>query len=336
MTEYDSRIPEKLQLLRVGLGGKDDLAVFAYYPSAQQTNFANPSFCLAPSSDDPDTMDVSGAIEQTLHDLLDYGATADDVRQVMGLVPESELDATALEHDECIAIDLGWCVDGYLLGFEKLNPEASDVHAILNDAQIARIEELFDATPAKECLAEAVQVAHDPSCVAEATTQDPLADLTTGRWRAHLVMPGEPHATLASQTGYVTYEKAEAERLGGSLPLVEFYDVESAAVGPVPTPVNVFYMSDLLGGGIFDHVSGWESISLDPAGSPWKIEGDDLKRVADWLDTAHEALRGSDGDRAPEEANGAVSLADMEQSNRDAADALAGHETHDAREADTR
>lgn len=106
MTEYDSRIPEKLQLLRVGLGGKDDLAVFAYYPSAQQTNFANPSFCLAPSSDDPDTMDVSGAIEQTLHDLLDYGATTDDVRQVMGLVPESELDATALEHDECIAIDL--------------------------------------------------------------------------------------------------------------------------------------------------------------------------------------------------------------------------------------
>ena len=61
MEEYDSRIPEKLQLLRVGLGGRDDLAVFAYYPSSQQTNFANPSFCLAPASDEPGTMDVHGA-----------------------------------------------------------------------------------------------------------------------------------------------------------------------------------------------------------------------------------------------------------------------------------
>ena len=79
MAEYDNRIPEKLQLLRVGLGGKDELSVFAFYPSEQQTNFANPSFCLAPASDYPETMDVTGAIEQTLHDLLDYGGTEKEI-----------------------------------------------------------------------------------------------------------------------------------------------------------------------------------------------------------------------------------------------------------------
>lgn len=64
MAEYDKRIPEKLQLLRIALGGKDDLGIFAYYPSTQQTNFAFPSFCLAPATDAPDTMDIQGAIEQ--------------------------------------------------------------------------------------------------------------------------------------------------------------------------------------------------------------------------------------------------------------------------------
>lgn len=163
MEEYDSRIPEKLQLLRVGLGGRDDLAVFAYYPSSQQTNFANPSFCLAPASDEPGTMDVHGAIEETLHDLLDHGATADDVRQVMGLVQEDELDETALEYNEYIPIDLGWCIDGQLLAFEKLDPEASDVRSFLSDEQIAHIEDWFDVLPDGECLAKAEQVAHDPT-----------------------------------------------------------------------------------------------------------------------------------------------------------------------------
>lgn len=62
MAEYDKRIPEKLQLLRIALGGKDDLGIFAYYPSTQQTNFAFPSFCLAPATDAPDTMDIQEAI----------------------------------------------------------------------------------------------------------------------------------------------------------------------------------------------------------------------------------------------------------------------------------
>lgn len=41
---------------------RDDLGIFAYYPSTQQTNFAFPSFCLAPATDAPDTMDIQEAI----------------------------------------------------------------------------------------------------------------------------------------------------------------------------------------------------------------------------------------------------------------------------------
>lgn len=163
MAEYDNRIPEKLQLLRIALGGKDDLGIFAYYPSTQQTNFAVPSFCLAPATDTPDTMDVHGAIEQTMHDLLDYGATADDLWQIMGLTQEAELDSDYRDTGEFISVDLGYCIEGDLLGFEKLDPDTTDVHDILTDEQIAHIEEWADALSAKDVLPKAMQVMHDPT-----------------------------------------------------------------------------------------------------------------------------------------------------------------------------
>lgn len=163
MAEYDNRIPEKLQLLRVALGGKDELGVFAYYPSTQQTNFAVPRFCLAPATDAPDTMDVQGAIEQTMHDLLDYGATAEDLWKIMGLTQEEELDSDYRDAEEYIYVDLGYCIEGDLLGFEKLDPAVADVHDILTDEQIAHIEEWADALSAKDVLPKAMQVMHDPT-----------------------------------------------------------------------------------------------------------------------------------------------------------------------------
>lgn len=336
MAEYDSRIPEKLQLLRVGLGGKDELSVFAYYPSEQQTNFANPSFCLAPASDYPETMDVTGAIEQTLHDLLDYGGTEEDVRQVLGLVPRDELDETLLEYDDFTEIDLGWCIEGHLLGFEKLDPEACDVHSILSDEQIEHIEEWFDVLNASDCLSKAVAVAHDPSYKESSDKAAILADFTTGKWRTHLVMPGGHYG----RTGALTYEPEEAAKYGSGLPLVEFYDMSQDPVAfPGGQFVSRYYMSTLLGTDnlkIGSPIREMSALSLDGGVPSWTIAGDDLKRVADWLDTAHEALRGSDGDRAPEEANGAVSLADMARENRDAADALSWHETDDSRESNAR
>lgn len=142
---------------------RDSLGIFAYYPSTQQTNFAFPSFCLAPATDAPDTMDIQGAIEQTMHDLLDYGATADDLWQIMGLTQEAELDSDYRDTGEFISVDLGYCIEGDLLGFEKLDPDTTDVHDILTDEQIAHIEEWADALSAKDVLPKAAFVAHDPT-----------------------------------------------------------------------------------------------------------------------------------------------------------------------------
>ena len=75
-------------------------------------------------TDDPETMDVQGAIEQTLHDLLDCGATAEDLRQIMGLEQEDDIDPDYRDTDDYISIDLGYCIEGDLLDFEKLDPES--------------------------------------------------------------------------------------------------------------------------------------------------------------------------------------------------------------------
>lgn len=351
MAEYDIRIPEKLQLLRIGLGGKDDLGIFAYYPSTQQTNFAVPSFCLAPMTDDPETMDVHGAIEQTLHDLLDYGGTTEDVRQIMGLVPLEELDDEAIESDEYIDIDLGWCIDGQLLGFERLDPEASDVRAILTDMQIAHIEEWFDVLSAENCLAKADAVAHDPSYRETAAKPDPLADLTTGKWRVHLVQEGERYGATGSlvygdaiSSGYPDAGEHynDCQRHGHGLPLVEFYDVsQDPAKFPGGQFVSRYYMSTLLGlddaRDALTHIIGnGSSLSLDGGIPAWTVRGGDLKRVSDWLDAAHEALRGRAGEDERETPEQAVSLSGIERSSREAADVLSGRETHDGHETDAR
>ena len=49
--------------------------------------------------------------------------------------------------------------------------------------------------------------------------RDPLADLLTGKWRVHLVMPGDRYGR-----NELTYEREIADRHGSGLPLVEFYD----------------------------------------------------------------------------------------------------------------
>lgn len=332
MAEYDDRIPERLQLLRIGLGGKDELGVFMF----SITGDYYPSFCLAPATDDPETMDVPGAIEQTLHDLLDYGGTNKDVRSILGLVPREELDEETLASDEYAEIDLGWCIDGQLLTFEKLDPEVSDVHAVLTDMQIQHIEGWFDVLPANECLAKADAVAHDPSYKEGTNKADPLADLTTGKWRAHLVMPGEHYG----RDDALTYEPEEAAQHGSGLPLVEFYDTsQDPVVFPGGQFVSRYYMDTLLGADSLKlgvPIRDMPALSLDGGVSAWTVSGDDLKRVADWLDAAHGALEGQMKENVSETPEQTVSLAGMEKSSREAADALSGQSSHDVHEPDAR
>lgn len=85
---YDKNIPDVLQLLRLDLGNVD-------YTVPSDTTIARyaidgdyfPRYCIADVADDADTMDIRGAIEETMHAILDYGGTADDLRTAMGLVP---------------------------------------------------------------------------------------------------------------------------------------------------------------------------------------------------------------------------------------------------------
>lgn len=142
---YDERIPLDLQLIRVGTGGRNDLGIFAYYISSQQTNFAVPSFCLAPADDDPDTMDVQGAIEGTLHAILDNGGTREDVERIMGLVQREALDPDTVGLDEYTDIDLGYCIDGSLLAFDRMEPETCDAGDVLSEQQMVNVEMAFDS-----------------------------------------------------------------------------------------------------------------------------------------------------------------------------------------------
>lgn len=142
---YDERIPLDLQLIRVGTGGRNDLGIFAYYISSQQTNFAVPSFCLAPADDDPDTMDVQGAIEGTLHAILDNGGTPEDVYRILGLVQREALDPESVKLGEYTDIDLGYCIDGGLLSFERMEPETCDAGDVLSEQQMVNVEMAFDS-----------------------------------------------------------------------------------------------------------------------------------------------------------------------------------------------
>ena len=95
-------------------------------------------------ADDADTMDVLGAIEETMHTILDYGGNADDLRTTMGLVPETEIDSDIIESGEYVPVDLGYCLDGQLTGFEVLPLDECDTKDALNEHQIENVMTAFN------------------------------------------------------------------------------------------------------------------------------------------------------------------------------------------------
>lgn len=91
------QIPVDLSLLLTYHNDEDywyapgEYALRVYTVDTLNTNFARPCFAFGERKSDPEMEDVSGAIENTLHELLDSGATPEDVYRIMGLVKESEL-----------------------------------------------------------------------------------------------------------------------------------------------------------------------------------------------------------------------------------------------------
>lgn len=136
---YDKRIPLELQLLRVGCENSDDTAIFACTTS---TSYYTPSYFIGDARDAPEMMDVMGALEQTLHDLIDNGCTLPEACDVMGL---SELHDDIDEDDGGqVYIDLGVGFDGELLSIEKLDPASSDIRSLLSEQQIVNVVMAFD------------------------------------------------------------------------------------------------------------------------------------------------------------------------------------------------
>lgn len=120
------QIPVDLSLLLTYHNDEDywyapgEYALRVYTVDTLNTNFARPCFALGERTSDPEMEDVSGAIENTLHELLDSGATPEDVYRIMGLVKESELSPETKEADSYLPIDLGYCIDGNIVSYEAV------------------------------------------------------------------------------------------------------------------------------------------------------------------------------------------------------------------------
>lgn len=120
------QIPVDLSLLLTYHNDEDywyapgEYALRVYTVDTLNTNFARPCFALGERTSDPEMEDVSGAIENTLHELLDSGATPDDVYRIMGLVQESELSPETKEAGSYLSIDLGYCIDGNIVSYEAV------------------------------------------------------------------------------------------------------------------------------------------------------------------------------------------------------------------------
>ena len=120
------QIPVDLSLLLTYHNDEDywyapgEYALRVYTVDTLNTNFARPCFALGERTSNPEMEDVSGAIENTLHELLDSGATPEDVYRIMGLVKESELSPETKEADSYLPIDLGYCIDGNIVSYEAV------------------------------------------------------------------------------------------------------------------------------------------------------------------------------------------------------------------------
>lgn len=115
-------------------------------------------------------------------------------------------------------------------------------------------------------------------------------DFTTGKWRVHLIYPGERYGL----DGCLTYELnaysgAPAAAHRASYPLVEFYDTsQDAARFPDGQFVSRYYMTDLLEDNsiavsIDTMLKNGNQFSLDGGIPAWTVEGDDLAKVNDFL-----------------------------------------------------
>ena len=122
------------------------------------------------------------------------------------------------------------------------------------------------------------------------TEDEVREDFTTGKWRVHLIYPGERYGL----DGCLTYELnaysgAPAAAHRASYPLVEFYDTSQDATRfPGGQFVSRYYMTDLLEDNsiavsLDTMLKNGNQFSLDGGIPAWTVEGDDLAKVNAFL-----------------------------------------------------
>lgn len=160
----------------------------------------------------------------------------------------------------------------------ELGDEKQFIHDLYNSPELCaapRYMEQSFGCPSEEYEKEEVTLPHD---------------FTTGKWRVHLIYPGERYGL----DGCLTYElnaysDAPAAVHRASYPLVEFYDTsQDAARFPGGQFVSRYYMTDLLEDNsiavsIDTMLKNGNPFSLDGGIPAWTVEGDDLAKVNDFL-----------------------------------------------------
>ncbi|OLR56211.1 hypothetical protein BHK98_09135 [Hornefia porci] len=143
---YKGAVPLPVLMMRLEQG-LEETAVAQYTISSWNTNYALPFYCVIPSGG-AFGVDVAGILEENLHGILDHGGTADDIRQVLGLVPRDELDEDTLAEEDYTEIDLGYCIEGQLLTFDEMDPDATDPGSFLSEKQVSQLKGMLESVPA--------------------------------------------------------------------------------------------------------------------------------------------------------------------------------------------
>lgn len=131
-------IPLELNILRLGTGYRGT-TIAEYGIDTANTNFGVPFYCIC-DSNFAEGDDILGTLEETLHTMLEHGATDDDIMEVMGLRQEKDLDPDTLEEDTYTPVDLGWCIDGNLTAFYPLPQKSCDPETIYTPAQLTQVD----------------------------------------------------------------------------------------------------------------------------------------------------------------------------------------------------
>lgn len=100
------------------LEGDEYLAEYSFTSSYTASN------CIAA----PESTDIAGMLEETLHRILDHGGTEEDVRLLMGAIRPTEEEMLELEETgEYVALDLGYVIPGFITCFYEVNPTSDDI-----------------------------------------------------------------------------------------------------------------------------------------------------------------------------------------------------------------